>query len=286
MPRRRSLPGNLPAGPIPIDSGTVELEPDPDRPDGVMIYVNGVESSYLDLAQPRHLEFEYMQQMRLALASRLADEPRCRILHLGGAGCAFARAIAAEHPGARQVVVEVDARLSELAREWFDLPRAPALRIRVGEARREVGGLRPSRWEAIIRDAFSGAQVPPHLTTVEFLRQISSALTPDGLYLGNLVDSPPLVQARREVATAKAVFDSVSLAVEPPIIKGRRYGNLVVLAGATPPEPDLARRLLALPAPVRLVQGGELDDFVGTHAPLTDAEIGHEPSPTALWPAP
>ena len=49
-PRARGRPG-----PLPISTGTVELERDPDDPDGVTVLVNGVPSSYLDLADPPHL---------------------------------------------------------------------------------------------------------------------------------------------------------------------------------------------------------------------------------------
>ncbi|WP_108719679.1 spermidine synthase [Miniimonas sp. S16] len=273
MARRRSLPGDLPDGVVLIDTGTVELEPDPDRPTAVMVYVNGVESSYIDLADPGHLEFEYMQQMRLAMADLLEPSSTARVLHLGGAACAFARAIHHQAPHTSQLVVELDGELARLSRDWFDLPRAPRLRIRTAEARAAVASLQPDSWDAVVRDAFAGARVPSHLTTVEFLEQLAAILRPGGRYLGNLVDSPPLPIARREVATAREVFAHVALAVEPPILKARRFGNLVVIAGDTPPDAGLARELLGLPAPVRLVTGRELDDFVGTSAPLRDVEV-------------
>lgn len=271
MARRRTLPSHLPDSPVVIDTGTVELEGDPDRPGGVMVYVNGVESSYVDLDHPEHLEFEYMQQMLLAMEPVLAGAAP-RVLHLGGAACAFARTIHALHPRTRQLVVELDGALARYAREWFDLPRAPALRIRVGEAREAVTGM-SGTWDVVVRDAFAGARVPQHLTTVEFLRLVAQRLTDDGLYVGNLVDTPPLPVARQEVATAREVFAHVALAVEPPILKGRRFGNLVVIASRAPlDEARLTRRLLTLPAPVRLVSGRELDAFVGTAQPLRDAD--------------
>ncbi|WP_454294465.1 spermidine synthase [Salana multivorans] len=272
--RRSTSSAALPLStPVVIDTGTVELEPDPDHPGGLMVYVNGVESSYIELDDPQHLEFEYMQQMRLALGRLAASDSRARILHLGGAACAFARALADAAPDSRHVVVELDGRLAELAREWFALPRAPRVRVRVGEARTTLTTLRPASFDAVVRDAFAGARVPVHLTTRQFLTSAAAALRPGGLYLGNLVDTPPLPLARREVATARQVFPHVALAVEPPILKGRRFGNLVVLAGDAPLDLGLARDLLALPAPVRLVTGRELDDFAGTYTPLDDAEL-------------
>ena len=90
--------------------------------------VNGVPSSYLDLADPSHLAFEYMQQMaevieRVGPAGRPLD-----VVHLGAAGCALARAIHAERPGSRQLAIELDTALPELVRGWFDLPdKAPII---------------------------------------------------------------------------------------------------------------------------------------------------------------
>lgn len=281
MARRRSLPGSLPAGLVPIDTGTVELEGDPDRAGGLMVYVNGVESSYIDLDDAGYLEFEYMQQMLLALEPILQQRPNSRILHLGGAACAFARALAVGRPGLRQVVVELDGELARLAREWFDLPRSPALRIRVGEARATVQTLHPGSFDVIVRDAFAGARVPHHLTTKEFLGELATVLRPGGLYLGNLVDTPPLPMARQEVATAKSVFAHVALAVEPAILRGRRFGNLVILGSDEPiDEGLLARRLLTLPAPVRLVRDADLEAFAAGAALLVDpaTQEGAEPS--------
>lgn len=284
MARRRSLPRSLPEGTTPIDTGTIELEADPDRPGGVMVYVNGVESSYVDLDDATHLEFEYMQQMLLALEPSL-DRGGARVLHLGGAACAFARTISHLHPSTRQLVVELDGELARLAREWFDLPRSPALRIRVGEARAALTTM-AGTFDAVVRDAFAGATVPAHLTTREFALEVQRHLAPGGLYLGNLVDHPPLPVARREVATALSVFADVALLVEPPILKNRRFGNLVVLASDSPLEQvRLTRGLLALPAPVRLVTGAALTAFAGTASPVLDAELDGVVE-TAVRPAP
>lgn len=132
---RRAAPGSGrgPAeGIYDIDTGTCELVKDRYLPDGWVLEVNGVPSSHIDLADPTLLEFEYMRWIAQLLESQRPRDERLRVLHLGGGACSMARYLAATYPNARQVVVEIDGRLAELVRDWFDLPRAPLLRIRVG----------------------------------------------------------------------------------------------------------------------------------------------------------
>ncbi|HLT84799.1 MAG TPA: fused MFS/spermidine synthase, partial [Phototrophicaceae bacterium] len=215
---------------------------------------------------------EYMQQMRVVLDEAGPPAPApVRAVHLGGAGCALPRALEAARPGSTQLVVEIDAELARLSREWFDLPRAPRLRIRVGDARAELGTLAPGAWDVVVRDVFAGIQVPGHVRTVETAQAARRALAPDGLYLVNLTDRPPLTTARTEVATLREVFPHVALIADPAILRGRRYGNVVLVGSAHPVvTPRLERALRGLPLPVRLVSGEELVTFAGSHLPAHD----------------
>ncbi|HEY0118222.1 MAG TPA: fused MFS/spermidine synthase [Cellulomonas sp.] len=245
-------------------TGTAELRRERDDPDGVTLYVNGVPSSHLDLADPTLLEFEYMQQMA-AVVERLPAGPLTAV-HLGAAGCALARALDATRPGSRQLAVDVDPVLAALVRRWFDLPRSPALRIRVGDAREVLTGLPDASADVVVRDAFAGDGTPAHLATQEFTRQVARVLRPGGLYLANCADRPPLSQARAEAATVASVLGHVALVAEPGVLRGRRYGNLVVAAsddGDLLTSPALARALRTLPVPARILVDLELNDFVG-----------------------
>lgn len=269
--RRLPLP-DLPEGPVRTSTGVVELLRDPSRPSAVTVFINDAESSYVDLADPAHLEFEYMQQMTVVLEEAGPPAPApLRAVHLGGAGCALPRALEAARPGSTQLVVEIDAELARLSRLWFDLPRAPRLRVRVADARAALGTLAPGSWDVVVRDVFAGVVVPNHVRTVEAAAEARSALTEDGLYLVNLTDRPPLTVARTEVATLQEVFPHVALIADPAILRGRRYGNVVLVGSAHPvATPGLARALRGLPLPVRLVAGEELVDFAGSHAPRHD----------------
>ena len=263
---------DLPTGPVRTSTGVVELLRDPSRPSAVTVFINDAESSYVDLAEPRHLEFEYMQQMSVVLDVLGPPAPApVRAVHLGGAGCALARAWDAERPGSAQLAVELDAELARLARSWFALPRSPRLRIRVADAREAVESLTPGGWDVVVRDVFAGIQVPSHVRTVEAAEAARAALAEDGLYLVNLTDRPPLLLARSEVATMAEVFEHVALIADPAILRGRRYGNVVLVGSSRPIETSLLdRELRGLPLPVRLLVGPELVAFAGTHRPLRD----------------
>src|SRR5699024_9978306 len=137
-----------------------------------------------------------------------------------------------------------------------------------GDARAALTG--PARYEAIIRDAFAERHVPPHLRTVGFTTEAAAHLTDDGIYLANVADRPPLRVARREAATVAEVFPHLSVIAEPAVLRGRRYGN-VVLAGSHRPLPSqTARRLRSMPVAAPLLAGADATDFLAGHAPYVD----------------
>lgn len=259
---------------MPIGSGTAELVVSPDDPTAVTLMVNGVPSSHLDLADPLRLDFEYMQQMAAVLDAIPAGEHPFRAVHLGAAGCAMARWVDARRPGARQIAIDLDPVLVERVRDWFDLPRSPALRLRAGDARDQLTTLPTAGADAVLRDVFAGDRTPEHVTTVEFTEQVHRVLRPGGVYLANCADRPPLGLAKDEVATVSAVFEQVALVAEPGVLRGRRYGNLLLI-GTDDPElltgAGLARTLRSLPVPARLVLGEEMREFARRGAPLRDA---------------
>lgn len=261
---------DLPDGPVAGQHAELECHLD-ER--GVLLYVDGVESSYLDL-DPAHLEFEYMQQMTAALETARGQAP-VRALHLGGGGCALARAWDARFPGSAQVAVEYDAVLAANVRQWFDLPKAPRLRVRHGEARQVLTEGR-ARFGVITRDVFVGRDVPAHLRSVEFVEAVRERLDEAGIYLANLGARPPLVEARREVATALEVWarpDSTALISLPALLAGRRYGNFVLAfaSDVSWDHSELGRRLLRLPLPAAFISGEKLTAFAAGNEPYRDA---------------
>lgn len=253
MGRKRQESGPV-AGVYETDTGTVELVRDTLTVDGWTVMVNGVPSSHIDVDDPTQLDFEYMRWMAGLVRYHLFSSRKLRALHLGGGACTFARYLAAEYPDARQVVVELDGKLAELVREWFDLPRAPLLRLRVGDAREVTETLTEDSRDLIVRDVFAGAVTPPPLLTVEFTEHVRRVLAPGGIYVVNCGDTRDLVTAKREAATIGSIFPHTVVIADPAMLKGRRYGN-VVIAGSDVPlgdDPALARELLGGGVPAQV----------------------------------
>ncbi len=108
----------------------------------------------------------------------LLRRAKLRGLHLGGGACSLARYFHAAYPDARQVVVELDGKLAEYVRGWFDLPKAPLLRLRVGEAREVTETLTPDTRDFIIRDVFAGSLTPAAAHHCRVQRSTSGASWP------------------------------------------------------------------------------------------------------------
>ncbi|WP_394940598.1 spermidine synthase [Psychromicrobium sp. YIM B11713] len=263
------------AGEYRIDTGLAELEPEPGNPDGWLLKINGMQSSHIDLANASRLEFEYMQWLVSLIEDRWPTSHRVRVLHLGGGACSVARYLSNKYPDSRNTVVEIDGQLAEYVRDWFGLPRAPLLKIRVGEAREVTTALSPDSRDVVIRDVFSGRFTPGALCTQEFIAQVKRVLSPEGIYLLNCGDAPALSNARREAATLAASFAHTALIADPPMLKGRRFGN-IVMAGSDAPlatGAGLPRALLAGAMPATLWDDAQFRAFARSHQPFSDAQL-------------
>jgi hypothetical protein len=227
-PRSGTAESALREGRYPIDTGICELER---IDDGWLVLVNGFPSSHVDPADPARLDFPYMRWIAAVVAARWGTGDQLRALHLGGGACSLPRHIAAVYPQARQVVVEIDGALAALVREWFWLPRAPLVRLRVGEARAVTESLADASRHLVVRDVFAKDETPLALTTADFVAHVRRVLAPGGTYILNCGVSRDLGAARREAATLLGAFAEVALIADAATLSGKRPGN-VVLAGS------------------------------------------------------
>jgi hypothetical protein len=271
--RRREPAGD------PVATGRAELLRDADRRTAWMLLIDGVPQSHVDLDDPGYLDFEYVRRLGHVIdAAAPAGQP-LRVLHLGAGALTLARYVAVTRPGSPQLAVEVDADLVDLIRLRLP-PRNRRLRVRVGDARAELEKLAPARYDVVIADVFAGGCTPAHLTSAEFWAAGRRAVRGTGVVAANVADGPPLAHARAQVATARTVFPHACLIADAGVLRGRRFGNLVLAVSPGPlPVDALIRRAAGDPMPGRVLHGRDLTRFTAGAKPVTDATA--VPSPAA-----
>ncbi|MEV7523787.1 fused MFS/spermidine synthase [Streptomyces sp. NPDC091371] len=254
--------------------------PDVDRERAWLLTVDGAPQSYVDLDDPLHLEFEYVR--RLAHVLDCAAEPGAALdlLHLGGGALTLPRYAAATRAGSRQAVVEFDAGLVELVAGHLPLPEGCGVTVHAADARAWLEAAPARSADVIVADVFGGSRVPAQLTSVEYAREAARVLRPGGLYAANLADGAPFDFLRAQLANFGEAFAGLALIAEPAVLRGRRFGNAVLLASDAPLEVGVLARLCAGDAfPARVEFGDGLARFVRGARPVADADAAASPAP-------
>ncbi|RRD61542.1 spermidine synthase [Leucobacter sp. OH1287] len=265
------------------DGSVAAFEADPYNLGAVQLLLNGTPQSHINPADPSQLFFSYMRRIgHLIDACAPAEEPICAI-HLGGGAFTLPRYIAATRPGSGQQVIELNGELVDFVRAHYPLPQRANIRIRRGDAR-EVAAKLPAglhgKADIIVVDVFAGARTPAHVTSREFYETLLPFLAPTGLIVVNAADGQGQRFVRSQLATLQSMLPRVAAVAEPQVLKGRRFGN-VVLVGALADRDFsmLPRALNAGPHPARLLLDAELAAFIAGAKPVTDQTATASPQP-------
>ncbi|GHI84157.1 hypothetical protein Sxan_15210 [Streptomyces xanthophaeus] len=263
-----------------VGQGTAKLMPDVDRDRAWLLTVNGAPQSYVDLDEPEHLEFEYVRRLAHVLDCAAGPGLALDLLHLGGGALTLPRYAAATRPGSRQTVVEFDAALVDLVAEHLPLPEDSGVTVHAADARTWLETAPAGSADVLVADVFGGARVPAQLTSVEYAREAARVLRPGGLYAANLADGAPFAFLRSQLANFGEVFGELALIAEPSVLRGRRFGNAVLLASDAPLEvAALARRCAADAFAARVESGAPLDRLMRGALPVADADAVASPEP-------
>jgi spermidine synthase len=260
------------------------IEPDRWVPGAFTLVVDGTPQSHVNLDDPGQLFFEYVQRIGHVIDQiGMPGEPITAV-HLGAGAFTLPRYVEATRPGSRQQVIELESDLVDLVRAELPLPKNASIRVRHGDAREVLGklpsGLRGSV-DLLVVDVFSGARTPAHVTSLEFYREAVSLLSERGIVAVNVADGPGLAFARGQAATLLAAVPDVAALAETQILKGRRFGNVVLIGSPSALPIEWMPRLLAGgPHPSKVVAGHELRDWIGGAAIVTDATAVRSPPPS------
>ena len=207
---------------------------EPGRPDGRLLWLDGEEAGQVDLADPRRLAFPYMRRIADAIDAFRPRGAAVTAVFLGGGAFALPRYLAATRPGSRIEVHERDPGVVALAREHLGLRPGPLLRVRTGDAAELLPRRGDRSTDLVVCDAFDGPDVPAALAAPEFVAEVRRVLRPAGLYLLNVITTPPHDPLAEHLDALEAAFTHVAAIAPPKVLRHRAPGNAVLLGSAAP----------------------------------------------------
>lgn len=126
----------------------------------------------------------YTDLLHLALLWR--PDPR-HVLVIGGGGAIIPRQYRDFYPHAEIEVAEIDPAVMRVCKRYFQIKEDARLRFLIGDGRRTLRRSK-KKYDIVVIDAYtSGGQIPFHLMTWEFYREVRDHLTPRGVLIYNLI---------------------------------------------------------------------------------------------------
>lgn len=143
-----------------------------------------------------------------------------RILVIGGGAYSIPKTLLKALPNATIDVSEIEPSLYPLAQRYFNVKKTERLNNYTIDGRRFLHDT-DKKYDFILGDAYySLYSIPAHLTTQDFFKLVRDKLTPDGLFIANLIgdlshQKPSLILS--EIKTFQSVFpNSYFFAVHNP----------------------------------------------------------------------
>ena len=190
------------------------------------------------LKDSQRLVFPYA---KMTLSSLLVQDNPERILIVGLGGGTLPNAYHSLFPQAKIIISEIDEAVLRVAKNFFNFTESEQVSVKVGDARVYIkrAALKNEKFDLIILDAFNGEYIPEHLMTYEFLQEVKSLLTHDGMVVSNTFSNSRLYDA--ESVTYRQVFGEMFS------IRMNNTGNRVLIA-TMQPLPDANTLFTLAPA--------------------------------------
>ena len=251
-----------------------------DERGGVTVHMDGSPQSHVQPDDPALLVFEYVQHLAIAIDALPAGP--LGVTHVGGAGLTLPRWVEATRPGSPQIVLEPDEALTALVRKEIPLPRRHRIRVRPVDGLTGVRALADGSADVVVTDAYAAGRVPAELTSAAYVLDVARVLKPEGMALWNLADEPGMRYVARALATVGQSLSHLALIATHEVLKGKRFGNAVVVASAAPlPLERLRRDVARAHLPTGLREGAALLRLTAGAKPLDDNGMQSPPPPEA-----
>ncbi|MFP6809103.1 MAG: fused MFS/spermidine synthase [Pseudomonadales bacterium] len=231
----------------------------------------------INLRHPDRVVFPYA---RMTFAGLLLNSEPESILIVGLGGGTIPTILSQLYPETIIHIVEIDAAVARVAKEYFDFVETGNVKVFVQDARVNIkrAKLKKLKYDMVILDAFTGDYIPEHLMTVEFLQEIKSILTADGVLVANTFSTSKLYD--HESVTYQKVYGEF-FNFKMPIT-----GNRVIVASLEPlPNNKLLKDRANQLAGKLTKYAINIDDFPKYMKTSTDWDQGARPLTDQFSPA-
>ena len=225
---------------------------------GRLFYQAGGYQSAIYLEDPSVLAAKYLQFFLLAEYFTPKIE---RALLMGGGAYVFPRYFLTKNPSSSIDIVELDPKITQIAKDNFFLKEDPRIRIYPQDGRTYLNK-NTKKYDAVYLDAFNDLVLPFHLTTLEATNLIFNSLDEDGVLVVNIISALNGSSGkvfRAIYTTYKSVFPNV-------------YVFPVTYPGNTNKIQNIV--LIATKEKINLTKGEKKDEYSKYLNNLLEIEIG------------
>jgi len=225
----------------------VENEPDAEGLKRTLVLDNLIHG-YFILGHPERLDYDY-EHIYALVAHRVAEAKRKKAaaekqeskdhaplstLFLGGGAYTFQRYMQHTFPGTAVDVAEIDPAVTRANLMATGLPEKSTIHTEWGDARQFVERNQNNKqYDLIFGDAFNDFSVPWHLTTQQFNDKLAKMLSPDGVYMINIIDAYESDDVAKLNAEKRIKNESITTpeakasAERQALAKARKYGGFL-----------------------------------------------------------
>lgn len=141
----------------------------------------GVQSIYMKNADLTGMYYDYA--LAAPVLAGYADKEKMDILILGMGSGTYATQCRNYFPNANIEGVEIDQKITDLAREYFELPSD--IPVATYDGRAYLQGV-DKKYDVIMVDAYQDITIPFQMSSIEFFKEVSDHLTEDGVMVVNM----------------------------------------------------------------------------------------------------
>lgn len=177
----------------------------------------------------------YVHAMDELIQYQLGDNAKqARYFFAGGGSYTQPRAMLARYPTSHVVVAEIDPRVTQTAEQRMGVD-INQMQIHHTDARVVLQQWQGELFDVVVGDVFHDVAIPYHLTTQEYARLVKARLTPQGLYVVNIVDAHPDPLLLKTIyKTLQREFKHIDIWLEPTPKQSSRITYVISATNGDP----------------------------------------------------